>query len=110
MADSSTPLDSEGHLFITANMGAGVGAMYHPFEKGLLSRGALIDSQNTSAFGPIIGSEFLMRDIVDSGTSTFLGAGANAYGQQLIMDLDSDASNASGGEGGGSGITQYWIG
>lgn len=114
MADSSTPLDSEGHLFITANMGigdTGYGATYHPFAKGHLSRGALIDSQNTSAFGPIIGSDFLMRDIADSGTSIFLGAGASSYGQQLIMDLDSDASNAAGGEGGGgSGITQYWIG
>ena len=49
MADSSTPLDSEGHLFITANMGigdTGYGVMYHPFAKGLHSRGALIDSQN----------------------------------------------------------------
>ena len=114
MADSSTPLDSEGHLYITANMGigdTGYGVMYHPFEKGLLSRGALIDSQNTTSFGPIIGSDFLMRDIADSGTSTFLTAGAGSHGHQLIMNLDSDASNASGGEGGGgSGITQYWIG
>lgn len=113
MADSSTPLDSEGHLFITANMGigdTGYGVMYHPFAKGHLSRGSLIDSQNTTPFGPIIGSNFLTQNIADSGTSTFLAAGANSYGQQLIMDLDSDASNASGGEGGGSGITQYWIG
>jgi hypothetical protein len=114
MADSSTPLDSAGHLLITANMGAGdsgYGVMYYPFAKGLLSRGSLIDSQNSTPFGPIIGSEFLMRDIADSGTSIFLSAKANSYGQQLIMALDSDASNASGGEGGGGGgITQYWIG
>jgi len=116
MADSGTYQDSEGFLIINANMGigdTGYGVPYNLFAKGLLSRGALIDSQNATPFGPIIGSHFLAQDITDSGTSTLKIAGTNTYGQQLIMDLDSDASNATGGGGGGEasgGLTQYWIG
>ena len=36
--------------------------------------------------------------------------GNRSEGQGLIMALDSDAQNATGGGEAGSGITQYWIG
>ena len=36
--------------------------------------------------------------------------GNKAFGQGLIMALDSDAQNATGGGEAGGGLTQYWIG
>lgn len=111
MADSGSYRDSEG-IFYVAPFGRGnhnlsdseYGRGYAIFSQGRLSINGVIDS----AFqGGAMRFATLMDSVGDSSFDMPHVAGTN-FGQGLIMSLDSDAQNATGG--GGSGSTQYWIG
>ena len=117
MADSSTPLDSEGHLLLSAaalNAG-GYGASYNLFAGGDSYSGWRIDdyllSDNDSSFEGGFNSTFvnIHQTGADSDFNFYRNGGARSFGQGLIMALDSDAQNATGGGGGESTSRQYWF-
>jgi len=118
MADSSAPLDSEGHLLLSAtalNVG-GLGASYNLFTGGDSFSGWRIDdyllSDNDSSFEGGFHSTFINvhQTGADSDFNFYRNGGSRSFGQGLIMALDSDAQNATGDGGGTGGLTQYWIG
>ena len=118
MADSSAPLDSEGHLLLSAsalNVG-GLGASYNSFTGGDSFSGWRIDdyllSDNDSSFEGGFHSTFvnIHQTGADSDFNFYRNGGARSFGQGLIMALDSDAQNATGGGEAAGGLTQYWIG
>ena len=109
MADSSTPLDSEGHLLLSAaalNAG-GYGVSYI---NGVINFDHLItDSSGVVGEGGFI-STFVQKHQTgaDSDFNFYRTGGSKSFGQGLIMALDSDAQNATGG-GGESTSRQYWF-
>ena len=117
MADSSAPLDSEGHLLLSAtalNVG-GLGASYNLFTGGDSFSGWRIDdyllSDNDSSFEGGFHSTFINvhQTGADSDFNFYRNGGSRSFGQGLIMALDSDAQNATGGGSGESTSRQYWF-
>lgn len=90
-------------------------ASFRPYSPGVFGQ-ALLDSQGfLNADSPFMSLDTIV-DAYNQQDSTYGGfihspyRGNRSEGQGLIMALDSDAQNATGGGEAGGGLTQYWIG